>query len=67
MNGTIKRVVKDKGFGFIRDAKGIEYFFHSSAVKNASFDEVVEGRTCTFEDAQGPKGPRAEDVYLERP
>ena len=31
LNGTIKRLVRDKGFGFIADQKGMEYFFHQSA------------------------------------
>ena len=28
MTGTIKRIVKEKGFGFIAPEKGGEYFFH---------------------------------------
>ena len=31
MNGTIKRLVSDKGFGFIFADNGTEYFFHNSA------------------------------------
>ena len=31
MNGTIKRLVSDKGFGFIAASDGNEYFFHRSA------------------------------------
>ena len=31
MNGTIKRLVSDKGFGFIAAGDGTEYFFHQSA------------------------------------
>ena len=27
MTGTIKRLVSDKGFGFIQDAQGVERFF----------------------------------------
>jgi hypothetical protein len=26
--GTIKRIVSDKGFGFVADESGQEYFFH---------------------------------------
>jgi len=63
-NGTIKRLVGDKGFGFIAEGGGAEYFFHQSACNGVSFDELREGQAVTFEKGQGPKGPRAEDVRL---
>ena len=59
--GTIKKLVSDKGFGFI-SADGAELFFHSSAVEETTFDELREGQSVTFEEGQGPKGPRAEHV-----
>lgn len=62
--GTIKKLVRDKGFGFIACASGDEYFFHSSAVQNARFDELAEGRAVRFRIGEGPKGPRAEDVRV---
>ena len=62
--GTIQRLVRDKGFGFIKTAEGNkEYFFHRSALKNVQFEELSEGREVHFEKASGPKGLRAEDVY----
>jgi CspA family cold shock protein len=61
-NGTIKRLVSDKGFGFVAAEDGNEYFFHQSAVNGASFDELREGERVTFQTGQGPKGPRAENV-----
>ena len=36
-NGTIARLLIDKGFGFIRDEGGIEHFFHRSSVRGAVF------------------------------
>ena len=42
-SGTIKRLVRDRGFGFIRDEGGQEWFFHRSAVKEGSFDQLNEG------------------------
>lgn len=63
-NGTIKRLVSDKGFGFIAAGDGNEYFFHQSALSGISFDELREGQAVTFEKGQGPKGPRAENVRL---
>ena len=64
MNGTIKRLVSDKGFGFILAGDGAEYFFHSSACQQTAFDDLREGQAVTFEKGQGPKGPRGENVKL---
>jgi CspA family cold shock protein len=64
MNGTIKRLVSGKGFGFILASDGNEYFFHSSACSQTPFDDLREGQTVTFERAQGPKGPRGENVRV---
>jgi len=63
-NGTIKRMVSDKGFGFVAAADGSEYFFHQSAVADGQFDQLREGQSVTFQTGQGPKGPRAENVRL---
>jgi CspA family cold shock protein len=62
MNGTIKRLVNDKGFGFVAAADGSEYFFHQSACDQ--FDSLREGQNVTFDAGQGPKGPRAENVRV---
>ena len=64
MNGTIKRLVSDKGFGFVAASDGNEYFFHQSACSGVSFDQLREGQSVTFDKGQGPKGPRAENVKL---
>ena len=62
--GTIKKLVGDKGFGFISGENG-ELFFHRSTVVEGSFDSLREGQTVQFEidggDDRG-KGPRARDV-----
>jgi CspA family cold shock protein len=63
MTGTIKRLVSDKGFGFVAAADGNEYFFHQSACEG-QFDQLREGQAVTFNTGQGPKGPRAESVKL---
>jgi CspA family cold shock protein len=61
LNGTIKRLVADKGFGFIAAGDGTEYFFHQSACQTA-FEELREGQSVTFDRGFGQKGPRGENV-----
>jgi CspA family cold shock protein len=58
MNGTIKRLVSDKGFGFIAAGDGTEYFFHQSACTGTAFDQLREGQAVTFDVGHGAKGPR---------
>ena len=59
MQGTIKRVIRDRGFGFIRSADGKEIFFHRSSLQELNFDVLQEGQAVEFEMENGPKGPRA--------
>ena len=41
--GTIKKLISAKGFGFIGPADGSDdVFFHSSGIENASFEELQE-------------------------
>jgi len=64
LNGTIKKIVSDKGFGFIVADDGNEYFFHQSGCRDITFDQLRERQPVTFERGNGPKGPRAENVRL---
>jgi len=64
-SGVIKRLVRDRGFGFIRDDNGQEWFFHRSAVQDGSFDGLNEGVRVIFEEEPSAKGPRAANVRGE--
>jgi CspA family cold shock protein len=64
ITGTIKKLVHDKGFGFIAAQDGSEYFFHQSACVATPFNQLREGQTVTFDKGHGPKGPRAENVQV---
>lgn len=59
--GTIKKLVSDKGFGFITGEKG-DLFFHHSALVDAAFETLQEGQNVEYTEGEGPKGPRAESV-----
>ena len=60
-DGTIKKIT-DKGFGFIDTGSGKDLFFHMSNLEGVQFDDLYEGQSVTFNEGQGPKGPRAENV-----
>lgn len=61
--GVIKKLISDKGFGFIEGERG-ELFFHHSAVQGASFETLREGQSVEYTEGRGPKGPRAETVKV---
>lgn len=63
MDGKIKKLVTDKGFGFIQVNDGPDRFFHASAMADGEdFDALQEGQSVTFEDVRHDKGPRAAEV-----
>lgn len=66
MNGTVKRIVADRAFGFILADDGKEYFFHSTGVMDGRFNELQEGQKVSFDPVSSQKGPRAEDVQLRK-
>lgn len=63
MTGTIKTILREKGFGFIsREGEAKDLFFHSKELKGVAMDELKEGDTVSFEVVDGPKGPAATNV-----
>ena len=61
--GTIKKVVSDRGFGFITADDGKDYFFHrNSLTSSLDFDRLTGGEKVEFEIEASPKGPRATAV-----
>ncbi len=59
--GTIIKLIADKGFGFIEGERE-ELFFHHSAVEGATIESLSVGQEVSYEEGRGPKGPRAENV-----
>jgi len=63
MKGTIKTLVREKGFGFIaREGQAKDLFFHSNDLSGVAFTELNEGDAVTFEVVDGQKGPNAKNV-----
>jgi cold shock protein len=60
--GKIKKIIRDRGFGFISDTDGREVFFHQSSVMDNKFDSLTEEQAVEFEVETSNKGPRAVNV-----
>jgi CspA family cold shock protein len=61
--GTVKKVVADRGFGFISAEDAKEYFFHRDGLDSSlDFDRLMGGERVEFDVEQSPKGPRATRV-----
>lgn len=61
--GTIKKLVSDRGFGFIEGERG-DIFFHHSSLEGTTIEALSIGQEVQYEEGRGPKGPRAEHVKL---
>ncbi|MBI4517902.1 MAG: cold shock domain-containing protein [Deltaproteobacteria bacterium] len=61
MFGTIKKIVRDKGFGFITpDDNSDDVFFHRSRMApKVIFEDLREGEEVEFQLKPGEKGPQA--------
>ena len=65
-NGTIRRLVRDRGFGFIRSNDGQDVFFHRSELRGITFESLEEGHSVEFDKGQSPKGPKAVNIKLTK-
>ncbi|MDH3442342.1 MAG: cold shock domain-containing protein [Deltaproteobacteria bacterium] len=64
MTGTIKKIITQKGFGFITPDDGSEdVFFHrGSLAPRGQIEDLNEGDTVQFQTRKGDKGPVAFDL-----
>jgi CspA family cold shock protein len=64
MFGTIKKIIRDKGFGFIVPDDGSDdVFFHRSKLApKVVFEDLREGDEVEFQVTKGEKGPQALNV-----
>jgi CspA family cold shock protein len=65
--GTIKKLVMDRGFGFIApEGGGSDIFFHCSSLpQKGDFDGLTEGLKVEFDKGDGKNGrPKAENVKV---
>ena len=54
--GRVVRLIRDRGFGFVRLGDGSEVFFHHSSMNPGEFDALNEGQDVEFSIEQDPRG-----------
>ncbi len=65
MQGTIHRLIRGKGFGFIQ-TEASQYFFHHSEVRGIEFRQLTTGDVVEFQpvEEEPGKNPRAVEVSV---
>ena len=62
--GKIKKLVRERSFGFISDTDGSEVFFHKNSLVGVEFDVLNEDTEVEFEIEKTPKGASAINVSI---
>jgi CspA family cold shock protein len=62
--GTIKRLVAERGFGFINTGEEKDLFFHRNDLQGVAYESLMEGQEVEFEAEPRDKGPKAKSVRL---
>jgi cold shock CspA family protein len=66
--GTIRQLVKDRGYGFIQGKEREDLFFHRNQLQEVDYDSLGEGQEVEFEIQRLPDGHyRAVKVRLAQP
>lgn len=61
--GTVARVFRTKGYGYIEAVDG-QVYFHNDALEGITFDEIRKGIAVGFELAEGKNGTEAARVFV---
>ena len=64
VRGRVKKLVPERGFGFVRGDDGKEVFFHRSGLGAERVRLALRGRLVEYVVQEGPRGPRAENVRM---
>lgn len=64
--GKIKKLVRERGFGFISDTDGTEVFFHKNSLVGVEFDALNGDEEVQFDVEKSPKGAKAVNVSIAK-
>jgi cold shock protein len=64
IKGSFKRVMKERGYGFIKVEDGREIFFHKSALQGLGFNSLLKAVTveCDVQNDKYNRGFKAVNV-----
>ncbi|MBI2371023.1 MAG: cold shock domain-containing protein [Deltaproteobacteria bacterium] len=65
--GKIRRLIVNKGYGFITADDGKDLFFHHSSLREFKFTDLREGDGVEFRIIEEEKGPRAVSIRVHKP
>jgi cold shock CspA family protein len=65
LKGKIRKLIRERGFGFIAAEDSKDVFFHRSALAGEDFDALEEGNSVEFDLERGPKGLQARNVRVD--
>ena len=63
-HGVIKRLLSEKGYGFITSAEGGSVFIHRSQSEETVFDSLRVGDKVSYVTETADKGTRGVDVQV---
>jgi CspA family cold shock protein len=66
MEGRVNWFNNTKGYGFIGRDDGPDVFVHYTGIVGEGYKTLDEGDAVEFEIVQGPKGPQAANVTLDK-
>lgn len=64
MTGQIIRLIRDRGFGFLRAEDGREIFFHRTELQDASFDALRGDEKVEYDMGTDARSGRERAVNL---
>lgn len=64
MKGKIIRLVRDRGFGFIKTEDGQETFFHRTAIADGDFDSLAGTESVEFDMGTDQRSGRERAVNV---
>ncbi len=64
LNGVVRKLFSERGYGFIENEQGEEIYFHQNSVLNNDFDKVKIGTGVSYIEEMGEKGPQARSVKI---
>lgn len=64
--GYIARLVPERGYGFLNDDAGMEWFFVAAGVRGVDLDQIWVNERVGFVAEWTAKGPRAVDIHFEQ-